>query len=121
MPTTDIKKLTERIMDVKRGRHAVDESIRLWIRDCWHRGRWQMVSDDSVWMFPADLKLSTVEMAPGWLDDFGYQYESCLFTHHDSRVLDQYRTLEEAIEGHKKLAIQYKLKEKNYASGVSSK
>lgn len=92
-------------MDARRGRHAVNEDVRLWSRD-----RWQMVSDDCVWMFPAELRLSTVEMAPGWRDDFGYQYESCLFRHHNSEVLERYSTLEEAIKGHRKLAEKYKLK-----------
>ena len=101
----EISWLSERILDARRGRHAVNEDVRLWSRD-----RWQMVSDDSVWMFPVELRLSTVEMAPGWKDDFGYQYESCLFNHSDSKVLDRYMTKEEAIEGHRKLAKKYKLK-----------
>lgn len=99
----EISWLSERILDARQGRHAVLS------RDRWH-DRWQMISDDCVWMFPADLRLSTVEMAPGWKDDFGYQYESCLFRHHNSQVLDRYMTKEEAIEGHRKYAEEYKLK-----------
>ena len=101
----EISWLSERILDARMTRHFVDEDVRLWSRD-----RWQMVSDDCVWMFPAELRLSTVEMAPGWLADFGYQYESCLFRHHDSQVLERYITIDEAIAGHRKLAEQYKLK-----------
>ena len=54
----EISWLSERILDARMTRHFVDEDVRLWSRD-----RWQMVSDDSVWMFPAELRLSTVEMA----------------------------------------------------------
>lgn len=73
--------------------------------------RWQVVSDDSVWMFPADLQLSTVEMRKGWIDDFGYQYESCLFfANGDSDVVSRYETQEEALEGHILLEKKYGLK-----------
>lgn len=72
--------------------------------------RWQMISDDKVWMFPVEKWLSTVEMMPGWIDDFGYQYESCLFQSNKSEVVKRYKTKEEAIEGHRKLAEQYELK-----------
>lgn len=71
--------------------------------------RWQIVSDDSVWMYPADRTLSTVELngdlyrtAP---------YESCwFFANGDSDVITRYVTKEAAIAAHERLEIQYKLK-----------
>lgn len=76
------------------------------------RTRWQLVSDDSVWMFPADVQLSTVELDFGrllGLDD--YNYESCLFfINGDSDVVARYATKEEAIVGHTELEKKYGLK-----------
>ena len=71
--------------------------------------RWQIVSDDHVWMYPADTTLSTVKLnhnlyklAP---------YESCLFfANGDSEVVDRYKTQEEAEAAHIKLEEKYKLK-----------
>lgn len=71
--------------------------------------RWQIVSDDHVWMYPADTTLSTVE-----LNRKAYKltpYESCLFfANGDSEVIDRYETQEEAEAGHVKLEEKYKLK-----------
>ena len=78
--------------------------------------RWQIVSDDSVWMFPADVQLSTVQLpkieleGAGDLYD-GTPYESCLFlANGESDVVARYATQEEAIAGHIKLEQKYGLK-----------
>lgn len=73
---------------------------------------WQLVSDDSVWMFPADVQLSTVELDPEKLLGFeDYQYESCLFfINGNSDVIARYASKEEAIVGHTELEKQYGLK-----------
>ena len=74
------------------------------------RDRWQLVSDDSVWMFPADIQLSTVSL----VNTMFYKdtpYESCLFfANGDSDVVCRYATQEEAIAGHIELEKKYKLK-----------
>ena len=76
-----------------------------------NRDRWQIVSDDSVWMFPADTQLSTVEMPKRWLEQFDYQYESCIFyANGESDVIRRYATQEEAIAGHEELEKKYGLK-----------
>lgn len=73
--------------------------------------RWQIVSDDKVWMFPPDVTLSTIEMREGWKDQFGYQYESCLFfINGNSNVVRRYNTMEEALIGHLELEKTHKLK-----------
>ena len=80
------------------------------------KDRWQIVSDDSVWMFPADTQLSTVklpEISVGeGRDLYGdTPYESCLFfANGDSDVVCRYATQEEAIAGHEKLEKKYGLK-----------
>ena len=76
------------------------------------RKRWQIVSDDSVWMFPADVQLSTVELRKlgiGYYDE--KPYESCIFfANGESDVLARYATQEEAIAGHVELEKKYGLK-----------
>ena len=78
--------------------------------------RWRIVSDDSVWMFPADTTLSTVELPKFIMDDgmdlYGdTPYESCLFfINGDSDVVARYATQEEAIAGHVELEKKYGLK-----------
>lgn len=71
--------------------------------------RWQIVSDDSVWMYPADVSLSTVE-----LNREVYKltpYESCLFfANGDSDVVCRYETKDEALMGHEELEKKYGLK-----------
>jgi len=71
--------------------------------------RWQLVSDDHVWMYPADVSLSTVE-----LDSTVYKntpYESCIFyINGDSEVLKRYATKEDAARGHIEYERQYNLK-----------
>ena len=80
------------------------------------KDRWQIVSDDSVWMYPADVTVSTVELPKitfGYGMDLygGTPYESCLFfANDDSDVVARYATQEEAIAGHEKLEKKYKLK-----------
>lgn len=73
------------------------------------RNRWQLVSDDHVWMYPADISLSTVE-----LDGEIYKttpYETCIFYGNgDSEVLKRYATKEDAARGHIEYERQYKLK-----------
>lgn len=71
--------------------------------------RWQIVSDDSVWMFPADVQLSTVELNREIYKNT--PYESCLFfINGDSDVVCRYKTQEEAIAGHIELEKKYGLK-----------
>ena len=78
--------------------------------------RWQIMSDDSVWMFPADITLSTVELASLILEDdwSPYKdapYESCLFfANGESDVVCRYKTQEEALAGHVRLEKKYGLK-----------
>jgi hypothetical protein len=72
------------------------------------RNRWQIVSDDSVWMFPADVQLSTVELNR---ELYETPYESCLFfINGDSDVVRRYKTLEDAVAGHVELEKKYGLK-----------
>ena len=78
--------------------------------------RWQIVSDDSVWMFPPDTQLSTVELPRVTFEDgsdlYGDRpYESCLFfANGDSDVVARYATQEEALAGHVELEKKYGLK-----------
>ena len=73
------------------------------------RKRWQIVSDDHVWMYPADVSLSTVELDSRVYADT--PYESCIFyANGDSNVLRRYNTQEEALLGHIELEAKYKLK-----------
>lgn len=78
--------------------------------------RWQIVSDDSIWMFPADVTLSTVELPKIMFDDgmdlYGdTPYESCIFfANGESDVVARYATQEEAIIGHIELEKKYELK-----------
>lgn len=78
--------------------------------------RWQIVSDDHVWMYPADITLSTVELPTVMFDDgtdlYGdTPYESCIFyANGNSEVLKRYKTQEEAICGHNDLEKKYNLK-----------
>jgi len=71
--------------------------------------RWQIVSDDSVWMFPPDVTISTVE-----LNRELYKlspYETCIFfAHGDSDVVERYDSQEEAEIGHMKYEKKYKAK-----------
>ena len=73
--------------------------------------RWQKVSSDSGWFTIETIRLSTVEMPtiPGM--DFGYRYESCLFSENGSEVVDRYQTLDEAVAGHAALCKKYGLKQ----------
>ena len=71
--------------------------------------RWQIVSDDHVWMYPPDVSLSTVELDSRIYEDT--PYESCIFFQNgDSEVLKRYKTQEEALRGHIELEEKYKLK-----------
>jgi hypothetical protein len=73
------------------------------------KNRWQLVSDDHVWMYPADVSLSTVE-----LDSRIYgktPYETCIFyANGDSEVLERYETKEDAARGHIEYERKYELK-----------
>lgn len=73
------------------------------------KNRWQLVSDDHVWMYPADISLSTVE-----LDSRVYKdtpYETCVFyANGESEVLKRYATKEDAIVGHLEYEREYNLK-----------
>ena len=74
--------------------------------------RWQIVSDDSVWMYPADRTLSTVELNGEFYS--AAPYESCwFFSNGDSDVITRYVTKEEAIAAHERLEKKYKLKRIN--------
>ena len=71
--------------------------------------RWQIVSDDHVWMYPPDVSLSTVELDSRIYPDT--PYESCIFfANGESEVLKRYNTQAEAISGHVELEQKYKLK-----------
>ena len=71
--------------------------------------RWQIVSDDHVWMYPADVSLSTVQLPGDFYKDS--PYETCVFfANGDSEVLERYSTQAEAINGHIKYEEKYKLK-----------
>ena len=71
--------------------------------------RWQIISDDAVWMFPPDRTLSTVELSSQFYPDT--PFESCIFyVNGDSNVLARYATKEEAEAGHEKLEKKYELK-----------
>lgn len=71
--------------------------------------RWQIISDDSVWMFPSDVTLSTVSLNHEIYEDT--PFESCLFySNGDSDVVCRYATKEEAIAGHEELEKKYGLK-----------
>lgn len=80
------------------------------------RKRWQLISDDSVWMFPPDVTLSTVELVEDcsqlyriYFDE--KPYESCLFfANGHSDVIARYLTQEEALAGHVELEKKYGLK-----------
>lgn len=73
------------------------------------KNRWQVVSDDHVWMYPADVSLSTVELDSSVYKDT--PYESCIFfANGESEVLKRYTTQEEALLGHIELEEKYKLK-----------
>lgn len=74
--------------------------------------RWQIVSDDSVWMFTADVTLSTVELIKPFKGLYEEDaYESCLFFKNgESDVVARYTTQEEAIAGHIELEKKYGLK-----------
>lgn len=74
--------------------------------------RWQIVSDDHVWMYPPDRTLSTVELNGEFYS--AAPYESCWFlANGDSDVITRYTTKEEAIAAHERLEKQYKLKRIN--------
>lgn len=83
------------------------------------KNRWQIVSDDSVWMFPADVTVSTVELPKitfdNGMDLYGNTpYESCIFfANGDSDVVARYATQEEAIAGHVELEKKYGLRRTN--------
>ena len=72
--------------------------------------RWQIRSDDSVWMFPADVTLCTTQMPNLIGYKFGYKYESCIFTRNGSEVLARYNTKKDAMKRHRELEKQYNLK-----------
>jgi hypothetical protein len=81
--------------------------------------RWQLISRDTADLFGAirgdATWLSTVELPDfGFPADdsrhAGYRYESCLFINSGSEVLLRYKTKDEAIKGHARLARKYNLK-----------
>jgi len=70
--------------------------------------RWQLVSDNAVWMFPAQIQLSTVELGLGGIA--GDRFESCLFwADGESDVVARYATREQAYQGHRDLEDQHGL------------
>lgn len=74
--------------------------------------KWQLISDDKVWMFPAEVRLSTVAVHPELATLLGYEYETCVFylNRRDNEILDRYHTVEDAIRGHEKYETQFNLK-----------
>ena len=76
------------------------------------RKRWQIVSDDHVWMYPADVSLSTVELDSSIYKDT--PYETCVFyANGDSEVLKRYKTQEDAVLGHIEYERKFNLKRIN--------
>ena len=73
--------------------------------------RWHLDTNNGGWLRPATIRVSTVEMPRIKDFDFGYRYESCLFTGSDSEVLERYNTVSEAVQGHRRLTVQYGLTE----------
>ena len=79
------------------------------ISNIMYKNRWQICSDDHVWMYPPDVSLSTVELEGEIYKNT--PYESCIFYQNgDSEVVKRYKTKEEAIQGHIDLENKYKLK-----------
>jgi hypothetical protein len=76
------------------------------------KDRWQLVSNDSVWMFPPDIQLSTVELERHELLGLNdYSHESCLFfANGDSDVVKSYYSQAEAEKGHVEWEEKYGLK-----------
>jgi len=73
--------------------------------------RWQICSDDSVWIFPADYILYTTEMPKEIRHVLRYKYESCIFPRHShSEILARYSTKKDATKGHRELEKRYNLK-----------
>lgn len=73
------------------------------------KNRWQLVSDDHVWFYPADISLSTVELDSNVYKDT--PYETCIFyANGESEVLKRYTTKEDAASGHIEYERQYNLK-----------
>ena len=73
--------------------------------------RWQKVSSDGGLFSLTTISLSTVEMPRISGMDFGYKYESCLFSDSGSEVVDRYQTLDQAVAGHAALCRKYGLKQ----------
>jgi hypothetical protein len=71
--------------------------------------RFQMISNNGSVFKEPTINLSTVELPqmPGF--DFGYTYESCLFSPGESEVLARYQTRSEAIAGHAELVKKFNL------------
>ena len=70
-------------------------------------GAWQLISNDAVWFYPPDVQLSTCEVISFW----GKPFESCVFfSNGDSKVIAEYETQKQALEGHVELEKKYGLK-----------
>ncbi len=73
------------------------------------KNRWQICSDDHVWMYPPDISLSTVELDSAIY--FKTPYETCIFyANVESEVLKRYQTKEDATRGHIEYERRYNLK-----------
>ena len=73
--------------------------------------RWQLISDDAVWMFPYQVRVSTVSLShipiPAWLGD---NFESCVFwANGEFEIAGRYESREQAYQGHRALEDQYGL------------
>jgi hypothetical protein len=71
--------------------------------------RFQMISNNGGVFKEPTIELSTVELPHVPWIEFGYMYESCLFSSGESEVLALYQTRSEAIAGHVELAKKFNL------------
>jgi hypothetical protein len=73
--------------------------------------QWQLISRDKDNLFDIikgeETWLSTVKLTFLYNE---YKYESCIFTKDGSEVLCRYKTKEQAIDGHYRLAEKYNLR-----------
>jgi hypothetical protein len=73
----------------------------------------QLVSDNSTWLRDATVTLKTTELPKSLAEHYVhfFPYETCLFVHGKSEVVDTYMTLAEAVEGHRHYEKIYKVSE----------
>lgn len=62
--------------------------------------KFQLVSNNAGFLRPATVVLSTVKLPAIFISGLDYSYETCLFSHGESEVLERYSSLADAIRGH---------------------